>query len=262
MLALDELQQRFARAMTTGDATELVGHLRGGSDSRSRLAIHLRHYATSLATALCDKFPASAWLVGAATMRDAANAYVRLHPPLQPCIAEYGEDFPQFLSRQAFAAHLPYVQSFAELEWAVGHASIAIEAPPLTWPELANLGAEHIVDSTLVLQLGVHYVRAAWRIDELMQTYLAGAAPDRFVLTAAPTAIEVLGARGAVRLTRLDEATFAFRAALAVGRTIGDAADSTLAINATFDPGTALRALLNERLVTSCSTHEQEALLQ
>jgi hypothetical protein len=244
--------------MTTGDATGLTGHFIGGSDPDARLAIHLRHYATSLATALWDKFPASAWLAGAAVLREAAGAYARLHPPLQPCIAEYGRDFPWFLARHPRAAQLPYLASFAELEWAVGQASIAIDAPALSWIDLANRGAERLIESTLALQPGVHYVRADWRVDELMQTYLGGAAPERFVLLDITTLIEVHGARGAFHLTRLDAATFVFRTALAAGRTLGDAADTALTIDATFDPGNALHALVDARLVTKHSIEEQE----
>ena len=38
----------------------------------------------------------AAWLVGAALVSDCGRAYVHARPPRQPCIAEYGEDFPQF----------------------------------------------------------------------------------------------------------------------------------------------------------------------
>ena len=260
MPALVDLQRGFARAMTHGDGAAVVGHLSGGRDPRARLAIHMRHYATSLAAALCDKFPASAWLVGAEAMREAARAYARLHPPAQPCIAEYGRDFPRFLARHARAARLPCVRSFAELEWAVAQASIAIEALPISWTELAACGAERLIESRLALQPGVHYVRADWRIDELMQTYLSGVAPERFVLANAATRIEVRGARGEFTLVPLDAATFAFRTALAAGRTIGEAADTALTLDQAFDPGAALRALVGGELVTAGATGTQESL--
>jgi hypothetical protein len=256
--ALVDLQRGVARAMTSGDGAVVAGHLRGGHDPGARLAIHLRHYATSLVAALCDKFPASAWLVGAEAMREAAGAYARLHPPVQPCIAEYGRDFPQVLARHPRAARLPYLESFAELEWAIGQASIAVDAPPLSWTELAACGAERLVDSTVALQPGLHYVRANWCIDELMQTYLSGLAPERFVLLDAVTPIEVRGARGAFRLTRLDAGTLAFRAALAAGRTMGEAADAALTVDPNLDPGAALRALADAELVTGAAISRQE----
>jgi hypothetical protein len=246
--------------MMSGDGAALAGHLRGGHDPDARLAIHLRHYTTSLSAALCSKFPAAAWLAGAEVVREAAGAYARLHPPLQPCIAEYGRHFPQFLARYPRAAQLPYLESFAELEWAVAQASIAIEAPPLSWTELAACGAERLVDSNLALQPGVRYVRADWCIDELMQAYLSGAAPERFVLGDAVTPIEVRGGRGTFRLTRLDGATFAFRAAVAAGRTVGEAADAALTLDDELDPGDALRALVDAQLVTASATGTQESL--
>jgi hypothetical protein len=95
--SLAEVQAAFARAMTTGDAERLDAALVGGTSPRKRLAVHLRHYEASLTSALLEKFPACAWLVGGALVRAAARAYVRLHPPQQPCIAEYGREFPQFL---------------------------------------------------------------------------------------------------------------------------------------------------------------------
>jgi hypothetical protein len=257
--ALVDLQRSLARAVTSGDGAAVAGQLRGGRDPGARLAIHLRHYATSLAAALCDKFPASTWLVGAEGMREAAGAYARLHPPLQPCIAEYGRDFPQFLARHPGAARLPYLESFAELDWAIGQASIAVDAAPLSWAELAACGADRLVDSSVALQPGVHYVRADWCIDELMQTYLSGVAPERFVLRDAVTPIEVRGARGAFRLTRLDAGTLAFRAALAAGRTVGEAADAGLRVDPILDPGAALRALVEAQLATGAAIGRQES---
>jgi hypothetical protein len=257
---LVELQRNFARAMTSGDGAALGGHFLGGHDPSERVAIHLRHYAASLATVLCDKFPASAWLIGAEAMREAAGAYARRHPPLQPCIAEYGREFPQFLARHPRTASLPYLRSFAELEWAVAQASIAIDAPPLPWSALAACGADRLVESRLALQPGVHYVRADWCIDELMQTYLGGVAPESFVLADADTPIEVRGARGTFRLVRLDAATFAFRTTLAAGRTVGEAAEAALILDPRFDPGGALRALIDAALVTTSAIATQESV--
>jgi hypothetical protein len=230
----------------------------GGTDPGRRLAIHLRHYDASLAAALCDKFPACAWLAGADLVHGAARAYARAHPPSQPCIAEYGRDFPQFLAAYGRAPSLPYLASFAALEWAVAQASIAIERTPLSWPELSRLGAERLVDSTLEMQLGLHYVRAEWRVDELMTTYLSGAAPERFVLVESSTFVEVRGTRGDVRLARLDGATFTFRTALKEGLSLGEAATRALECDATFDAGAALCSLATAGLVTAASTTTQE----
>ena len=101
-------------------------------------------------------------------------------------------------------------------------------------------------------------MRATWCIDDLMRAYLSGDAPERFVLLDAVTLIEVRGARGSFHLTRLDAATFAFRAALAAGRTVGAAAEAALTVDADLDPGHALRALVDAGLATRAAIGRQE----
>jgi hypothetical protein len=255
--SLADLQETFASAMTTGDGRALSAELVGGPSPSERLAIHLRHYEASLATALCDKFPACTWLAGADLIRAAARAYARSHPPVQPCIAEYGRDFPHFLATHGRAPSLPYLESFAALEWAVAKASIATAGLPLSWTDVARLGPDALVDSTLSLQPGLYYLRSGWRIDELMTTYLSGAEPERFVLHESNTLIEVRGTRGEVRLKYLDDAAFAFRKALLEGRSIGEAAMDALDCDPTFDSGAALRELVREGLVTGTSSVPQ-----
>jgi len=249
MHLLADLQSAFAHAMTTGKAGPVVEHLVGGADPGKRLNIHLRHYEASLATALCEKFEACAWLAGADLVNAAARAYVCAQPPRQPCIAEYGGDFPEFLAQHGRARTMPYLESFAMLEWAVGRVSIAIDYSPLSWSDVGRIGSEHLVDSVLALHPGLRYVRSTWGVDQLMTTYLSGTQPERFVLPESDTFIEVRGARGTVHLARLDGATFTFRRDLAAGRSVGDAAESALELNSTFNPGEALGLLVHAGLV-------------
>ncbi|HLF11432.1 MAG TPA: DNA-binding domain-containing protein [Gammaproteobacteria bacterium] len=259
MPSLADLQSSVARAMTTGVREPVVARLVGGANPGKRLDIHLRHFEQSLTAALRDKFAACAWLAGADLVSAAARAYVHAHPPRQPCIAEYGDDFPRFLANYGRAPTIPYLESFAELEWAVGQVSIAIDYPPLSWPELTRFGSARLVDSALSLQPGVRYLRSAWGVDELMTMYLRGTEPERFVLPESDTFIEVRGARGTVHLARIDGATCTFRAELAAGKSIGDAAGHALEYDSTFDPGAALRLLVQTGLATKTFLIAQES---
>lgn len=256
MHSLADLQHRIADAVVGGDPSPLDAVLRGGGAPRSRLAIHQRHYAASLATAICEKFPACSWLAGSALVIAAARDYVRAHPPRQPCIAEYGADFPEFLGACTRGADLPYLREFAALEWALGQVSIAVDRRGADWRELSQLGAEHLLDAHFTLQPGVRYQRFEWAVDELMRAYLNDAAPDRFVLARLDVPLEVRGARGAVSLTRLHAGTFVFRTSLAAGATVAAAAAAALDLDAAFDPGRALRELVDIGLVLSASVHQ------
>jgi Putative DNA-binding domain len=259
MLALAELQAELAHAVVEGDFERLgAAIVVGGSDPLMRLEIHRRNYATSLSAALREKFAATAWLVGTEPLASAARAYVRARPPRRPCIAEYGSDFPDFLASFDGVRHLPYLESFAALEWAVGQVSIAVDAPPLAWTQVARAGVECLLDAVLELQPGLRYLRSAWRVDELMQMYLTSSEAETFVLSSAETCIEVRGARGSLSIEPIDPATFAFRTTLRDGRSIGHAAGEALDVDSTFDAGDALQQLVHAGLATKIHPNVEE----
>ncbi len=251
MRRLAELQRALADAVLDGDASRVANDVRGGRDSRARLAIHIRHYETSLVTALHMKFPATHWLVGSELVGAAARAYVHARPPSRPCIAEYGRSFPAFLAQFARGRRLPYLRMFAELELAAAEASTAIERPPVEWRNVVSVGSERLLGCTVLLQPGTRYLRSSWCVDELIKTYLSETAPEQFAVEQSQACIEVRGARGALRIARLERASFAFRAALAAGRSIGDSAGRGLRYEPTFDTGAALFELVQTGLVTS-----------
>jgi hypothetical protein len=252
---LADLQQSLADAVIRGHADAALLAFRGSS--RARLEIHLRHYETTLVTALHMKFPATHWLVGSELVAAAARAYVHLRPPRRPCIAEYGKSFPGFLARFARARGIPYLRMFAELELAAAETATAIELSPLTWSEVAVVGAERLLGCTVGIQPGARYLRSRWRVDELMNAYLSESIPERFVAAQSETCIEVRGARGELRIARLDRATSAFRAALAGGRSIGDAAARALRYDASFDAGAALGEVVQTGLATRLNPYPE-----
>jgi hypothetical protein len=253
MLSLTDLQARVAHAVIMGNADSVSEYLAGGADPRRRLGIHRRHYETSLVTALCDKFPATAWLAGADVVAAAAREYIRAHPPSRPCIAEYGGGFAEFLSSYGRATAIPYLKSFADLERAVGEVSIAVDFLPLQWSDFANAGPERLLDLKVRLQPGLRYVYSAWGVDELMTMYLEDAQHETFVMSEVETFVEIRGARGVLSIARIDPATFAFRVALSSGDSIASAADSALERDATFDAGGALQQLALSGLATELS---------
>jgi hypothetical protein len=249
--SLGELQRDLFRALTAGDASSLAASLVGGGHPVHRLAIHQRHVQASLVNALIGKFPATAWLIGPDAVARAAHAFVRAHPPTRPCIAEYGSDFPAFVAAFHTGAMPPYVRPFAELEWAVAQASIAITEPHVAWSDVVAVGAEALPGSSVRLQPGLRFAHVKHALDELMKVYLGGAEPDRFTLVEEDVWIQVRGARGDVGFTRLDAPTFTFRTALLGGRTLGHAAEEALERDAGFDTASALRVLIAEGLAAS-----------
>lgn len=254
MSSLAETQHRVRRAVVSGDTTALENLLVGGRDPLARLRIHQRHYEASLTTAVVGRFPATAWLVGAPFLTAAARAFVHDCPPKAPCIAEYGEDFPACLATGSEADRLPYLRSFAELEWMIGAVSIAIEHPALESNALVGLAEVVLPDVVLDVQPGLRYLRVAWPVDDLMKLFLANNAPSELVFEPAERWLQIRGARGTFDVGRLEPGDFVFRDAIVSGRSIGDAAERALAATDAFDPGRGLARLLAEGMVTAWRT--------
>jgi hypothetical protein len=197
MPTLAEIQSLITKALVQGDRHALVPVLAGGARATSRVAIHERHYTASLVRALVDRFPATVWLVGSELVTDAAASFIREQPPSKPCIAEYGETFPQHLSAHPLAASLPYLQQFAQLEWHLGRLALATEDSP-----------------------NVHYLHLHWSLDELIGVYLADRAPDTFALRHEDVWLAIRGLRGTLEMERLAMEEFLRRSA---AQTQGDA---------------------------------------
>jgi hypothetical protein len=250
-LPLADVQSRLRDALIDGDLDAASPSLVNGRDALGRLAIHRRHYETSLVDALLARFPATGWLIGSRAVIEAARAFVRQHPPSAPCIAEYGVEFPAFLAAQPSSPALPYLRSFAELDWHLGRVSVEVERPSLSRARVAGLAPEELAASIAVIQPGTHFLSASWPIDELARIFLADAAPDLLSLSPEAVWLEVRGARGDVGLARLTEPEFVFRRGLQQGHPMVVAAELALARDPAFDSGQALAALFDSGLVTA-----------
>jgi hypothetical protein len=196
MPALADIQSAVRDALVRGDRSALAPLLSGGAHPEHRLAIHQRHYVASLTRAILDRFPATVWLVGSELVTDAATSFIREQPPSKPCIAEYGELFPQHLGAHPAAASLPYLSQFAELEWHLGRLALATEESP-----------------------HVHHVHLDWSLDELIGLYLADSVPDEFALRTEDVWLELGGLRGTLEMHRLTRDDFLRRAG---GQPLGD----------------------------------------
>jgi hypothetical protein len=248
---LAEVQHQIRNAVISGHSAPIAPRLVGGIDPSKRLDIHLRHYEASLTAAVVGRFPATVWLIGARRLEQAARRFVHEHPPTAPCIAEYGAAFPDFLAAWPDTAHLAYVPAFADLDWHLGRIAVSVDVAAVTRAHVGAITPTDLANMAVQLQAGTHYLEASWPIDTLITMCLTDASPEAWMLTDDEVHLEVRGARGSFRFSRLIAADYAFRASLSAGRTLGDAAAHALSLNSDFEPGAALIALLDEQLMTS-----------
>jgi Putative DNA-binding domain len=234
----------------SGESAAVVPLLVGGAQPIRRLVVHQRHYRASLVTTLLDRFPGLSWLVGGKAMSEAAEAYVRAHPPSAPCLAEYGDRFPAFVARHVGHPAESYVQPFGELEWHVGAVSIAVDVPAAASLS-APVDGDTLASATVSLQPGLRYFHARWPVHDLLRRFLTDSAPAVYELHPSETWMEIRGARGDFDINALDPATWTFRRELQGGLSLERACLCALAIDDAFDPGAAFATLRTTRLLTS-----------
>ncbi len=246
-MQLADLQSDIATAVVEGAVPASARLLTGGDRPARRLAIHSRHYTASLARSLVERFAATTWLAGTDFVTEAAMRFVREHPPTRPCIAEYGEEFPAYLASCA-GTRLPYIGQFAIVDWHLGRLALAVDAAPLL--TLTECDPARLTDARVTFQPGTEYVALDWPLDELIQFYLSGAAPEQYELRSEAICLELRGCRGELRFTRLTRGDYEFRRALANGLALERAVELAMRVDDSIDPGCALLAVLQAGLVS------------
>ncbi|MDA1094138.1 MAG: DNA-binding domain-containing protein [Acidobacteria bacterium] len=252
-MSLADTQRRLREAVVDGGRAELALRLVGGREPLARLAIHGRHYKSSLVSALLSRFSATQWLIGTPPLIGAAEDFVRHRPPTAPCIAEYGAAFPDWLAELGIAKRVPFLREFATLDWQLGRISTEVERGPLTPEALHGLAPEAIGDLTVRFQPGVHYLSSTWPIDHVMRLFVTETEPSHEPMAPADVWLEVRGARGSFRFLRLDAGEFEFRSALHGGATLAIAAARAMDLDERFDPGRGLAALFSAGLAVAAS---------
>lgn len=258
MASLSETQGAFRNAVTGGPCEGLLAALRCPADARARLDIYRRHHRESFRRHLRGRYPTLEWLLGTERLVALADDTLRHAPPRAPSMAEYGQELVETVIRAGDGLP-PYIADMARVDWALGCISVAVDHAMIGIDTLAAVDAARLAQVRLRLQPGLAHVAAAWPVDELVRLRLAEAAPERIAFDAQHTWLELRGARGRFTLRRLAAGDFSFRARLAAGDCLGDAAEAALDLEASFDVTAALAALFAEGLVISHSGDTRHA---
>jgi len=235
MPRLLEIQRAVGRSIIGGDDAFAARYvLADGLPPEARLGIYRNNFTGTLTAALKLCYPAVHRLVGAEFFEGAARIFISAEPPRRADLDAYGEGFPEFLAGFPPAGALSYLAGVARLEWAVNRALHAPDIEPL---DLARLGAVAAADrdriaflphpSVALVEVD-HPVDAIWRA-VLAQDDNAMAAID---LDAGPVRLLVERRATGVEVTRLEEPTWRFAAALCASRPLQTAIDTAAEVDA------------------------------
>jgi hypothetical protein len=252
MPTLRELQSGFATGVWREDARGVESLVAAdGLAPPARIQIYWNHVFASLTEALATTYPVVCRLVDRRFFGFAADQYIRHHPPAGPCLAEYGATFAEFLASFPPCAGHPYLPDVARLEWRMNLALHAEDVPPLAPAALAAVVPNDVSGLVFRLDPSAAWLRSPWPLDRIWRANQADADPETTVdVATGGVRLEVRRHDETVTLRQLEEAPFAFRAALGQGSTLEAATDAALAVTPCFDLTAALQALLQEGLVT------------
>jgi hypothetical protein len=228
MTALAELQRQFHAALMAGEDCEIEVQIRedGLAPSR-RLQIYRNTARLLLIEALKANFPATSRIVDEQFFAYAASEFIRLHPPRQPRLAEYGAELPAFLAGFAPTATLPWLPDLARLEWAMLQCQEAEQAPALTTADLERTPAESFPHIRFVRHPACRLLASPWQVDRIRSFALAGG--EGFPPGLEGDAVRLLVRRSeeGVVLRRLPEAGFALLDRLLAGVSVAEALDGS-----------------------------------
>lgn len=256
---LRETQAAMCRALLEGDAKRLMPQLAAeGVHAETQIAVYRNNLFASLTDVLRDAFPVICRLVDDRFFAYAAHEFIRQHPPLRPCLSEYGARFPDFLADFPPCRELSYLADVARFEWLLSRAAHAEIATPMDPTALASLAPEDTPRLVLQLDPSLGYLASPWPIDRIWQANRRGAEEGMTIdLDAGGVCLEIGRRDGAVVYRALDAATVAFRQALAEGTTLEGGAGIALDLDERFDLAAAFADLFREGAVTSFAVAER-----
>jgi hypothetical protein len=254
MLKLPDLQSGVRVSVLGRSRPEIIAAILGEeAEAEARLCIHRHHILHSLTEALKANFPVVCQVVDPRFFGYAADAFIRMHPPSSPCLAEYGAEFPDFIRGFEPARALPYLADLARLEWAVMEARNAADAATIAPETLRQVPVVDYPNLTLQLDPSLRLVRTLWTVEKIWAAH-QGEEPR------APVELGSQGARLVVRrlaagieVEAVEPASFAFMAALRHGRCLAKAGAAALAADPFFDMALTLRRLLAEQAIVGFS---------
>lgn len=233
----------FAAALLDPDGAVPAGLL--GSDINRRFAVYRNNVVVGLVDALAARFPVVAALVGDAFFRAMAAVHARAAPPRSPLIFRYGDGFPDFLEGFPPAAEIGYLADVARLEWAMGEAAVATDAPALGRAALAGLTPEALLSTRIELHPSLRLVASRWPILSLWRAHQPGATLLDTWPEAGETFVLLRDAADRIASVALDAGEAACLDALRDGLSFGAAAEAGLTATPGCDPGGFLLTLID-----------------
>jgi len=163
--------QAFAHAVTATEApTDTAAWLRPTPQGQpARLGIYRHAFRSRLSDALRDNYPILHRVLGDEAFDTVALGFIERHPSRHPSIRWFGDALPAHLQSLAEAGELPHpaLPDLARMEWALGTAFDAADAPLLSVEDLIALAPADWPTLRLHRHPSVRLLTLDWSVEAL-----------------------------------------------------------------------------------------------
>jgi len=230
MSSLRELQQNFSQFLYEQIPADFPSQIQAaGVDSSARLGIYRNNTFIGLSKALAAAYPVSERLVGTDFFNYTAYEFIRRYPSYSGDLAEYGNEWPEFLADFEPCRSLVYLPDVARLEQAFNHAYRSAEHAPLALEQLAQIAPEQYGLLRFQLHPSARLLQSPYPIARIWETNQPDYSGEETVdLNAGGCRLLVYRPQLAVKITPLAQGEYTLLSALAASVGFADACEQAL----------------------------------
>jgi hypothetical protein len=226
---LREIQSRLAAALRALDhgAPACIEFAQAIADdgipALARLRVYRNNTRLIFVEALRRTYAVVRRRVGDEFFERLAHEYRDAHPSRHGDLHWVGECFPEWLASRLSDSGYEWLADLARLEWACEQAMAAADASPLPLAALGRIAPDRLAETVIAVHPSVRFVSSAcpiWSVWQENQPEGAGRSVD---LARGAEHVIVAASDDGLALLSVPAEEFEFAAALAEGRTLGDA---------------------------------------
>lgn len=255
MHSLREMQQDFAEAILTRDASTLAPYI-NGAHAESCAMLYANTVYGTLSKALDAIYPVIVRLLGVRCFEGVAWRFIKQFPSRSGDLHHFGAEFADFLVSTSLSVDYPYLPDVALLEWQMHRIFHAVDSTPLDIQQLMSISPDHYADLCFTLAPAAALLVSPYPIHLIWQANQAGQ-DGSAEISFEVNRLLLLRVDGRIEIAPLSAGEYALFATLQEGNSIGVAMEAAIAVEAEFDLQSILVREIARGLITGFTLPSQ-----
>lgn len=224
-----------------------------GLSEEQRLNIYRNNTFITLTDALSKTYPVINKLVGDDFFAFAAQEFIKKSPPQPGPLFEYGENFPNFISKFEPASSLAYLADVAYLEWARNISYHAADVPPITLTTISTIPEGDLTKLCFEIHPSCRMITSKFPIDSIWMANQPDGELKEIDLEKSASLL-IIRPYEQVNLHVIEPGTVSFLKSLNIGQNLEEAYSASTTLNPEFDPAEAMIELISFGVFTAVDT--------